>query len=244
MKRILWMAGVIVVVMGCTEKRERELPIREAKVISESEPNTRPPRELFKGILYTSTAHIGGTRIPYVDVYTTYRGGPQYENRINEVADTNRSTAWISQSDHVRESLWMRIYYLIDLETKRGDGLPWAIDILPGWAKDEETFKMYSRPRRVRLELYNVPRHHASSMEDRSYIFEDKIRLVYSSVVELTDEMAWQRIPINMKDRGFVTEITSGRLVIEDVYPGISNVTAISEIRFRYMDPSRTNRKR
>ncbi|MCX7820800.1 MAG: hypothetical protein N2258_03900 [Brevinematales bacterium] len=236
----LFLILLVLIVGSCGEGKvkEEELKIIETKVISESEPYTKPKSELLDGVIYMSLAHVGDSPHEIISFHIPYDAP-----RIKEVGDKDRSTVWVSQSNHINETLWFRIYCLTGAGVKRNDRLPYAMDILTGWAIDEKSFKIYNRPKRLRLELYEVPYHNAVSQEDESYVLEDKIRLVYSLVVELTDEIGWHRLWINKKEEEYPTEISSGRLVIEDVYPGISNFTAISEIRFVYRETNETNKK-
>jgi len=226
--RLLVLVSIILLgLVGCGEAK---LKIIETKVISESWEERKPENNELRGMIgYKCGDYDVGRET--VRVYSSY----EITNKIEELADTNRKTAWISKSSNLDESLIFPIYTLSGVKVKREDGLPYAIDILPGWAKDKKTFKIYNRPKRVRFEWYEVPVHHAVSQDDESYILEDKIQLVYSLVVELIDEPGWHRLNINIREYYSFPGLT-GRLVIEDVYPGITNLTAISEIRFIYRE--------
>jgi hypothetical protein len=227
--RLAVFVGIILLgLVGCGEAK---LKIIETKVISESEPYTKPSRDVINALVNSggnSWSHI------YIELYSTYN----ITNEIKELADEDRKTFWLSKGSYNDEYLVFPVYGLNQPGVKRKDLLPYAIDILPGWAKDKKTFKIYNRPKRVRLEWYEVPSHHAVSQDDESYILEDKIRLAYSLVVELKDEICWHRLNIGMKpiEGYYLNPPIAGRLIVEDVYPGITNLTAISEIRFIYRE--------
>lgn len=222
----------ILIILNLTNCGERKLEIIETKVISESEPYTKPDEKVRKMVAYRSSVGMRDLREETVRVYSS----SDIINEIKELADGDRTTVWISGNDSRDDYFVFPIYVLIGFDVKRKDRLPYAIDILSGWAKNKKTHKMYNRPKRIRLELYEVPYYNAMHQYDESYIVEDEIRLVYSLVVELTDGMGWHRVKLNIKEEEYPTTIGSGRLVIEEVYSGINDLTAISEIRFVYRE--------
>ena len=229
--RLLVLVSIILLsLVGCGEAK---LKIIETKVISESWEERKPENNELRGMIGYRSGEIS-LPVETVRVYSSY----EITNKIEELADTNRKTAWISKSSNLDESLIFPLYALIrTTKVKRKDLLPYAIDILPGLAKDEKSFKIYNRPKRVRFEFYLVPVYYAKNVDEDSYTILERIRMTYSLVVELKDEICWQRLNINMTDEEYPRGGgCTGRLVIEDVYPGITNLTAISEIRFIYRE--------
>ncbi|MEJ5285371.1 MAG: hypothetical protein WHS77_10035 [Brevinematales bacterium] len=206
---------------NCGEKRvkEEELKIIETKVISEKEPHTVAPEDIV-------VKNAVSTGVEESIIYMWYN----VTNEIKELGDGNRETFWLITN--LKDYLVFPVRGLeVPLtQLKRKDRLPFAIDILIGWAKDKETFKIYNRPKRVKLELYEVTGRAARSQYEES--IPGPTFLVYSLVAELTDELGWHRLNIGMKESDFLDPDIGGRLAIEEVYPGISNYTAISEIRF------------
>ncbi|URA09408.1 hypothetical protein [Thermospira aquatica] len=225
---------IILNLTTCGESKLKvdELKIIETKIVSESEPNTKPKEEFLDGIMRMAICIVSASS-PLVDAYNSWE--ITHGKEIMELADEDPATAWISRDDGLTHYLWCRIYHLTGYDIKRKDRLPYAIDILPGWAKSKKTYKVYNRPKRIRLELYHIPFRYARNQYEDSYVLEDEIRLIYVVIAELRDELAWQRIRINIEDsKEYLGERMAGRLVIKDIYPGITNHTAISMIRFVY----------
>ncbi|MCX7821346.1 MAG: hypothetical protein N2258_06690 [Brevinematales bacterium] len=233
----LFLILLVLIVGSCGEGKvkEEELKIVETKVISESEPYTKPDKSIV--IKNTDMA----LREETVRIYNSYN----ITNKIEELSDGNRATVWISRNSSLDDYLVFPVYGLEAPNVRRKDILPYAMDILSGWAKNKKSFKVYNRPKRIRLEFYEVPFYRPNSQYEETYLIEERFRLVYVLIVELTDELAWHRLNIGMKpiEGYYKNPPLGGRLVIEDVYPGISNFTAISEIRFVYRETNETNKK-
>ncbi|QJR21087.1 hypothetical protein BREVNS_0337 [Brevinematales bacterium NS] len=219
-RKKVWIFCLLVCLVSCGESK---LKIIETKVISETEPYTKADENVV-----VRNANIG-LREETVEIYNWY----DIINEIKELADKDRATFCIISN--LSDYLVFPVYCLeiSKKELKRKDSLPYAIDILPGYAKNEKTFKIYNRPKKITLEFYQVTGRAARSQYEEAVPGET--RLVYSLVVELTDEIGWHRLNIRMKPiKGVYEPDIGGRLIIEDVYPGETNLTAISEIRFLY----------
>lgn len=221
----VWLWCFLVCLVGCSGGK---LKVIETKVISESEPYTKADDDIV--IMNTDMALKEET----VRIYNWYDPGKE----IRELADEDRATFCIISN--LSDYLVFPVYGLEipPKKLKRKDRLPYAIDILPGWAKDKKTFQRYNRPKRVRLEFYLVPFHNPNSQYEETYLIEEDFKLVYVLVSELTDEIGWQRLNIGIKpiEGYYLNPPLAGRLIIEDVYPGETDLTAISEIRFLYRE--------
>ncbi len=124
--------------------------------------------------------------------------------------DGDPATAWMLPGDSPMRGEWL----MIDLPKGKVDKLR----IMPGWQKDEETFKDHARPSKLKIEyLCCTDSEHMST--------------VGSETVEVPDGMGWKEIDLENVQIG--NELFGGalRMSIVDLYPGKDYPNlAISEV--------------